>query len=94
MVITVEFQRECPSAKITNYVEAIKNQPLKKKNKALVEKLEGFYEEIDRYKYTKVTSYTDKLIKEIENLSRLKKEGILKDEEFDSVKKRIFEKIL
>ena len=67
---------------------------LKKKNKVLVEKLKGFYEEIDRYKYTKITSYTDKLIKEIENLNRLKKEGILRDEEFDNVKKRIFEKIL
>jgi len=34
-VITLEFQRECPLAKITNYVEAIKNQPLKKKKKAI-----------------------------------------------------------
>jgi DNA-binding NtrC family response regulator len=67
---------------------------LKKKNKVLVEKLRGFYEEIDRYKYTKVTSYTEKIIKEIENLNRLKKEGLLKNEEFDDFKKRIFEKIL
>jgi DNA-binding NtrC family response regulator len=67
---------------------------LKKKNKVLVEKLKGFYEEIDRYKYTKITSYTEKIIKEIENLNRLKKEGILRDEEFDNVKKRIIEKIL
>jgi branched-chain amino acid aminotransferase len=34
-IITIEFQRECPLAKITNYVEAIKNQPLKKKKKAI-----------------------------------------------------------
>jgi len=67
---------------------------LKKKNKVLMEKLRGFYEEIDRYKYTKVTSYTEKIIKEIENLNRLKKEGLLKNEEFDNFKKRIFEKIL
>lgn len=67
---------------------------LQKKNKVLVEKLKGFYEEIDRYKYTRITSYTEKIIKEIENLNRLKKEGILRDEEFDNVKKRIFEKIL
>ncbi|MBP1732530.1 MAG: response regulator receiver protein [Deltaproteobacteria bacterium] len=67
---------------------------LKKKNKVLMEKLRGFYEEIDRYKYTKVTSYTEKIIKEIENLNRLKKEGLLKNEEFDDFKKRIFEKIL
>jgi len=67
---------------------------LKKKNKALMEKLRGFYEEIDRYKYTKVTSWTEKIINEIENLNRLRKEGLLKDEEFDNFKKRIFEKIV
>ena len=67
---------------------------LKKRNTALVEKLRGFYEEIDRYKYTKVTSWTDKIIKEIENLNRLRREGLLKDDEFDNFKKRIFEKIV
>jgi DNA-binding NtrC family response regulator len=67
---------------------------LKKRNKVLVEKLRSFYEEIDRYKYTKVTSYTDKIIKEIENLNRLRKEGLLKDEEFEEFKRRIFENIL
>lgn len=67
---------------------------LKKKNRVLMEKLRGFYEEIDRYKYTKITSYTEKIIKEIENLNRLRREGILRDEEFDNFKKRIFEKIL
>jgi DNA-binding NtrC family response regulator len=67
---------------------------LKKKNEALVEKLRGFYEEIDRYKYTKVTSWTEKIINEIENLNRLRKEGLLKDDEFENFKKRIFEKIV
>ncbi len=67
---------------------------LKKKNKTLMEKLRSFYEEIDRYKYTKVTSWTEKIIKEIENLNRLRKEGLLKDDEFENFKKRIFEKIL
>jgi DNA-binding NtrC family response regulator len=67
---------------------------LKKKNKALMEKLSSFYEEIDRYKYTKVTSWTEKIIKEIENLNRLRKEGLLKDDEFENFKQRIFEKIL
>jgi DNA-binding NtrC family response regulator len=67
---------------------------LKKKNKALMEKLSSFYEEIDRYKYTKVTSWTEKIIKEIENLNRLRQEGLLKDDEFENFKKRIFEKIL
>ncbi|MGD0233572.1 MAG: response regulator [Syntrophorhabdales bacterium] len=67
---------------------------LKKKNKALMEKLRGFYEEIDRYKYTKVTSWTEKIINEIENLNRLRKEGLLKDDEFENFKKRIFEKIV
>jgi DNA-binding NtrC family response regulator len=67
---------------------------LKKKNKALMEKLRGFYEEIDRYKYTKVTSWTEKIIKEIENLNRLRQEGLLKDDEFENFKKRIFEKIV
>jgi DNA-binding NtrC family response regulator len=67
---------------------------LKKRNKVLVEKLRSFYEEIDRYKYTKVTSYTEKIIKEIENLNRLRKEGLLKDEEFEKFKQRIFENIL
>jgi len=67
---------------------------LKKKNKALMEKLRSFYEEIDRYKYTKVTSWTEKIIKEIENLNRLRKEGLLRDDEFENFKKRIFEKIV
>jgi DNA-binding NtrC family response regulator len=67
---------------------------LKKKNKALMEKLRSFYEEIDRYKYTKVTSWTEKIIKEIENLNRLRKEGLLKDDEFENFKKRIFERIV
>ena len=67
---------------------------LKKKNKALMEKLRGFYEEIDRYKYTKVTSWTEKIIKEIENLNRLRQEGLLKDDEFENFKKRILEKIV
>jgi DNA-binding NtrC family response regulator len=67
---------------------------LKKRNTALVEKLRGFYEEIDRYKYTKVTSWTEKIIKEIENLNRLRREGLLKDDEFENFKKRIFEKIV
>jgi DNA-binding NtrC family response regulator len=67
---------------------------LKKKNKALAEKLSSFYEEIDRYKYTKVTSWTEKIIKEIENLNRLRKEGLLKDDEFENFRKRIFENIL
>ncbi len=66
---------------------------LQKRNTALVEKLRGFYEEIDRYKYTKVTSWTEKIIKEIENLNRLRREGLLKDDEFENFKKRIFEKI-
>ena len=67
---------------------------LKKRNTALVEKLRGFYEEIDRYKYTKVTSWTEKIINEIENLNRLRREGLLKDDEFENFKKRIFEKIV
>jgi DNA-binding NtrC family response regulator len=67
---------------------------LKKKNKALMEKLRSFYEEIDRYKYTKVTSWTEKIVKEIENLNRLRNEGLLKDDEFENFKKRIFEKIV
>ncbi|HME45964.1 MAG TPA: response regulator [Syntrophorhabdales bacterium] len=67
---------------------------LKTKNNALMEKLKGFYEEIDRYKYTKVTSWTEKIIKEIENLNRLRKEGLLKDDEFENFKRRIFEKIV
>ena len=67
---------------------------LKKKNNTLMEKLRGFYEEIDRYKYTKVTSWTEKIIKEIENLNRLRVEGLLKDDEFENFKRRIFEKIV
>jgi DNA-binding NtrC family response regulator len=67
---------------------------LKKKNKALMEKLRSFYEEIDRYKYTKVTSWTEKIINEMENLNRLRKEGLLKDDEFENFRKRMFEKIL
>ncbi len=66
---------------------------LKKKNRALAEKLQSFYEEIDRYKYTKVTSRTEKIITEIENLSRMKREGVLRDDEFESFKKRILENI-
>jgi len=34
-VITLEFERYRPKAKITNYVEAIRNQDIKKKQKAL-----------------------------------------------------------
>jgi branched-chain amino acid aminotransferase len=34
-LISLEHERFCPHAKITNYVEAIRNQELKKKNKAL-----------------------------------------------------------
>ena len=67
---------------------------LKKRNEALVEKLRSFYDEIERYKYTKVTSWTEKIITEIENLNRLRREGLLKDDEFESFKKRIFEKIV
>jgi DNA-binding NtrC family response regulator len=67
---------------------------LTKKNRALMEKLRSFYEEIDRYKHTKVTSWTEKIINEIENLNRLRKEGLLKDDEFENFKKRIFEKIV
>jgi YesN/AraC family two-component response regulator len=67
---------------------------LKKKNKALAEKLSSFYEEIDRYKYTKVTSWTEKIIKEVETLNMLRKEGLLKDDEFENFRKRIFENIL
>ena len=67
---------------------------LKNKNIALMEKLRSFYEEIDRYKYTKVTSWTEKIIKEIENLNRLRREGLLKDDEFENFKRRIFEKIV
>jgi len=67
---------------------------LKKRNEALVEKLRSFYEEIDRYKHTKVTSWAEKIITEIENLNRLRREGLLKDDEFENFKKRIFEKIL
>jgi len=66
---------------------------LTKKNRALMEKLTSFYEEIDRYKYAKATSWTEKIINEIENLNRLRKEGLLRDDEFENFKKRIFEKI-
>ena len=34
-VITHEFERHLPRAKVTNYVEAIRNQEIKEKNKAL-----------------------------------------------------------
>jgi len=34
-LVSLEHERFCPHAKITNYVEAIRNQELKKKNKAL-----------------------------------------------------------
>ncbi len=67
---------------------------LKKKNKALMEKLRSFYDEIDRYKYTKVTSWTEKIVTEIDNLNRLRREGLLRDDEFDNFRKKIFEKIV
>jgi DNA-binding NtrC family response regulator len=67
---------------------------LKRNNSILIEKLRSFYDEVDRYKCNKVTNYAEKVVKEIENLSRLRKEGLLRDEEFDDVKKRIFEKIV
>jgi len=77
---------------------AIKNAcdkiSLKKSNRALLEKLKSFHEEIDRYKLNQATSYTEKITKEIENLGRLKKEGLLKDDELDDFRKRIFQKIL
>jgi hypothetical protein len=59
-----------------------------------MEKLRSFYEEIDRYEHTKVTSLTEKITNEIENLNRLRRDGLLKDDEFENVKKRIFEKIV
>lgn len=67
---------------------------LKRNNTLLIEKLRSFYDEVDRYKCNKVMNYAEKVVKEIENLSRLRKEGLLRDEEFDDVKKRIFEKIV
>ncbi len=67
---------------------------LKKKNEALMEKLRSFYDEIDRYKYTKVTSWTEKIVTEIDNLNRLRREGLLRDDEFDNFRKKIFEKIV
>lgn len=67
---------------------------LKKCNRALIEKLKGFYEEIDRYKLDQATSYTEKITKEMESLARLRKEGLLKDDELDDFRERILKKIL
>lgn len=77
---------------------AIKNAcdklTLKKSNRALLQKLESFHEEIDRYKLNQATTYTEKITREMENLARLKKEGLLKDDELDELRKRILKKIL
>jgi DNA-binding NtrC family response regulator len=67
---------------------------LTKTNKRLMEKLRSFYDEIDRYNYTKVTSWTQKISKEIESLNGLRKEGLLRDDEFENLRKRILEEIL
>lgn len=67
---------------------------LKKTNRELLEKLKGFHEEIDRYKFNQASTYTEKITKELESMARLKKEGLLKDEEIDEFRKRILEKIL
>lgn len=67
---------------------------LKRNNTLLIKRLSSFYDEVDRYKCNKVMNYAEKVVKEIENLSRLRKEGLLRDEEFDDVKKRIFETIV
>lgn len=77
---------------------AIKNAcdkiTLKKSNRALLEKLKSFHEEIDRYKLNQASTYAEKITKEMENLSRLRKEGLLKDDEIDDFRKRILQKIL
>jgi DNA-binding NtrC family response regulator len=67
---------------------------LKKANRALLEKLKSFHEEIDRYKLNQATSYTEKIAKEMESLARLRKEGLLKDDELDDFRQRILKKIL
>jgi DNA-binding NtrC family response regulator len=67
---------------------------LKKSNRALLEKLKSFHEEIDRYKLNQATSYTEKISKEMESLARLRKEGLLKDDELDDFRQRILKKIL
>jgi DNA-binding NtrC family response regulator len=67
---------------------------LKKANRELLEKLKGFHEEIDRYKLNQATIYTEKVSKELENLARLKKEGLLEDDEIDELRKRILKKVL
>lgn len=77
---------------------AIKNAcdkiTLKKSNRALLEKLKSFHEEIDRYKLNQASSYAEKITKEMEHLGRLRKEGLLKDDELDDFRKRILQKIL
>jgi DNA-binding NtrC family response regulator len=67
---------------------------LKKTNRELLEKLKGFHEEIDRYKLNQASTYMEKITKELENLARLKKEGLLKDEEIEEFRERILKKIL
>jgi DNA-binding NtrC family response regulator len=77
---------------------AIKNAcdkiSLKKTNRVLIDKLKGFHEEIDRYKLDQATSYSERITKEIEKLDRLRKEGLLTDDELDDFRKKIFQKIL
>jgi DNA-binding NtrC family response regulator len=77
---------------------AIKNAcdkiSLKKTNRALIDKLKSFHDEIDRYKLDQVTSYSERITKEIEKLDRLRKEGLLTDDELDDFRKKIFQKIL
>lgn len=67
---------------------------LKKTNRELLEKLKGFHEEIDRYKLDQANAYMEKITKELESLARLKKAGLLKDEEIDGFRERILNKIL
>jgi len=67
---------------------------LKKTNRELLQKLKGFHEEIDRYKLDQASAYMEKITKELENLARLKKAGLLKDEEIDGFRERILKKIL
>ena len=67
---------------------------LKKTNRELLEKLKGFHEEIDRYKLNQASTYMEKITKELENLARLKKQGLLKDEEIEEFRERILKKIL
>lgn len=77
---------------------AIKNAcdkiSLKKTNRELLDKLKSFHDEIDRYKLNQAAIYTEKITKEIEKLDRLRKEGLLTDEELEDFRKRIFQKIL